>query len=107
MCIEEKTMTRKSSASSRPGELVRVSGDSIFKAPLSKRQKTVFKDFAAKQAAEDDFGIDYSDIPPLTDKQMSTAVRGWRHFRRPILLERGVLDKLTEIARPPSIRDSI
>jgi hypothetical protein len=95
---QEKEMTKKSSVSSQPGELVRVSGDSILKAPLSKQQKAVFKEFAAKQAAEDDSGIDYSDIPPLTDEQMATAVRGWRHFRRPILLERSVLDKLTEIA---------
>lgn len=91
-------MTRKSSASSQPGELVRVSADSIFKAPLNEEQKTVLEEFAAKQAADDDSGIDYSDIPPLTDEQMANAVRGWRHFRRPILLERNVLDTLTEIA---------
>ena len=91
-------MTRKSSASSQPGELVRVSADSIFTAPLSEQQKAVLKEFAAGQAAEDDSGIDYSDIAPLTDAQMTTAVRGWRHFRRPILLERSVLDALTEIA---------
>jgi hypothetical protein len=75
-----------------------VSADSIFKAPLSEQQKTMLRDFAAKQAAGDDSGIDYSEIPPLTGEQMTTAVRGWRHFRRPILLERDVLDKLTEIA---------
>jgi hypothetical protein len=75
-----------------------MSADSIFKAPLSEQQKAVLKDFGAKQAAEDDSGIDYSDIPRLTDEQMSNAVRGWRHFRRPILLERSVLDALTEIA---------
>jgi hypothetical protein len=103
MCIEGKIMTRKSSASSQPGELIRVSADSIFKAPLSKQQKAVLKDFTAKQAAEDDSGIDYSDIPALTDEQMATAVRGWRHFRRPILLERSVLDKLTEIAERKGI----
>jgi len=76
-------MTKKSSASGRRS---------------SKPQRAVLKEFAAKQAAEDDSGIDYSDIPPLTDQQMATAVRGWRHFRRPILLEPGVLDALTEIA---------
>ena len=91
-------MTKKSSGSSQPGELIRVSADSIFKAPLSEQQNTVLKEFAAKQASEDDSGIDYSDIPALTDEQMATAVRGWRHFRRPILLERSVLDTLTEIA---------
>ena len=91
-------MTKKSSGSSQPGELIRVSADSIFKAPLTDQQKTVLKEFAAEQASENDSGIDYSDIPALTDEQMATAVRGWRHFRRPILLERSVLDTLTEIA---------
>jgi hypothetical protein len=91
-------MTKRSSESSQPGEQIRVSADSIFKAPLSEEQKTVLKDFAAKQAAGDDSGIDYSDIPPLTDDQMATGVRGWRHFRRPVLLEQGVLETLTEIA---------
>jgi hypothetical protein len=76
-------VTRKLSASSEaePGELIRVSADSIFKAPLSEQQKAVLKEFAGKQATEDDFGIDYSDIPPLTDAQMATAIRGWRHLR--------------------------
>jgi uncharacterized protein (DUF4415 family) len=30
---------------------------------------------AARQAAGDDSGIDYSDIPPLTGKQLSRATR--------------------------------
>jgi hypothetical protein len=75
-----------------------MSADSIFKAPLSEEQKTVLKEFAAKQAAGDDSGIDYSDIPPLTDDQMANAVRGWHHFRRPVLLEPSVLEALTEVA---------
>jgi len=91
-------MTKRLSESSQPGEQIRVSADSIFKAPLSDEQKAVLKEFAAKQAAGDDSGIDYSDIPPLTDDQMVTAVRGWRHFRRPVLLEASVLETLTEIA---------
>ena len=91
-------MTKRSSESSQPGEPIRVSADSIFKAPLSEEQKTVLKEFAAKQAAGDDSGIDYSDIPPLTDDQLATAVRGWRHFRRPVLLEQSVLETLTEVA---------
>ena len=91
-------MTKRSSESSQPGKPIRVSADSIFKAPLSEDQKAVLQEFAAKQAADDDSGIDYSDIPPLTDDQMATAVRGWRHFRRPVLLDAGVLETRTEIA---------
>jgi uncharacterized protein len=97
-CIEEETMTKRSSESSQPGEQIRVSADSIFKRPLSGEQKTVLRELAAKQAAGDDSGIDYSDIPPLTDDQMATGVRGWRYFRRPVLLEQGVVETLTEIA---------
>ena len=91
-------MTKRSSESSQPGEPIRVSADSIFKAPLSEEEKAVFQELGAKQAAGDDSGIDYSDIPPLTDDQLATAVRGWRHFRRPVLLEQSVLQTLTEIA---------
>jgi uncharacterized protein (DUF4415 family) len=38
---------------------------------------------AARQAAGDDSGIDYSDIPPLTDKQLASMVR-LRDFRRKV-----------------------
>ncbi len=91
-------MTKKRSGSSQPEELVRVNADSILKAPLSEEQRAVLSQLSAKQAAGDDSDIDYSDIPPLTDEQFATAIRGWRHFRRPILLEQAVLNTLTEIA---------
>jgi len=55
-------MTRKkSSASSRPA---------IFSKPVSKAQKEVVSRIAKRQAAGDDSGIDYSDIPPLTNGQL-------------------------------------
>jgi uncharacterized protein (DUF4415 family) len=62
---------RKPSASSRPAKLISVSAESIFSKPLSKKQKAVLSGIAERQAAGDDSGIDYSDIPPLTNEQLA------------------------------------
>ncbi len=62
---------KKPSVSSRPGKLISVNAESIFSKPLSKKQKAVLSRIAKRQAAGDDSGIDYSDIPPLTDKQLA------------------------------------
>jgi hypothetical protein len=43
-----------------------VSAESIFGKPPSKKQKAVLS-----RTAGDDSGIDYSDIPRLTDKQLA------------------------------------
>src|SRR5271157_3731626 len=64
------TMAKKLSESSRPGRLVSVSAESIFSKPLSKRQEATLDRIAKRQQAGDDSGIDYSDIPPLTDEQL-------------------------------------
>ena len=48
-----------------------MSAESIFSRPLNKRQKTVLSRIVKRQAAGDDSGLDYSDIPPLTDKQLA------------------------------------
>ena len=62
---------KKPSASSRPAKLISVSAESTFSKPLSKKQKAVLSRIAKRQAAGDDSGIDYSDIPPLTDAQLA------------------------------------
>jgi len=64
-------MAKKSSASSRRGKLFSASAESIFSRPLNKRQKAVLARIANRQAAGQDSEIDYSDIPPLTDEQLS------------------------------------
>jgi len=64
-------MAKKPSASSRRGKLVSVSAESIFNQPPTRRQKAVLARIAAQQAAGDDSRIDYSDIPQLTDQQLS------------------------------------
>jgi uncharacterized protein (DUF4415 family) len=48
-----------------------VSAESIFNKPPGKQQKAVLARIAARQAAGDDSGIDYSDIPRLTDEQLA------------------------------------
>lgn len=64
-------MAKKSSVLSRRGKRVGVSAESIFNKPVSKAQKAVLDRKAERQAAGDDSGIDYSDIPPLTDEQLA------------------------------------
>lgn len=48
-----------------------MSAESIFSKPLDKRQKAVLARIAKRQAAGDDSGIDYSDVPALTDAQLA------------------------------------
>jgi uncharacterized protein (DUF4415 family) len=52
-----------------------VSAESIFNRELNKRQKAVLARIATRQAAGQDSDIDYSDIPPLTDEQLSQLRR--------------------------------
>jgi len=68
-------MAKRSSASSRRGRRISVSAESIFSKPLNKRQRAVLARIAKRQAARDDSGIDYSDIPPLTDEQLTSFRR--------------------------------
>jgi uncharacterized protein (DUF4415 family) len=48
-----------------------VSAESIFNKPVSRSQRAVLSRIAKRQAAGDDSGIDYSDIPPMTNEQLS------------------------------------
>ena len=81
-------MTKKKlSESSRPANLIGVNAESIFSRPANKAQKAVLSRIAKRQAAGDDSGIDYSDIPPLADEQLA-------QFRRaPKVLVAARIDK--------------
>ena len=61
----------QNSGSSRHAKRISVSAKSIFSKPPSKAQKAVLSRIAKRQAAGDDSGIDYSDIPALTDEQLA------------------------------------
>jgi len=80
-------MAKKSSASSRRGKLISASAESIFSKPLNKRQKALLARIARRQASEDDSGIDYSDIPALSDEQLA------RFRRAPKVLVAARLDR--------------
>ena len=75
----------------------------MFSGPLNKKQKAVLSRIAKRQSAGDDSGIDYSDIPPLTDEQLA-------QFRRtPKVLvaariDREVYDWLMQYGRGYSTR---
>ena len=66
---------KKQSVSSQPARPIRVSAESIWSKPLSKRQKAVIDGIAKTQARGDDAHIDYSDIPALSDKQLAQLKR--------------------------------
>ena len=48
-----------------------MSAESIVGKPVSKSQKSVLSRIAKTQAAGDESGIDYSQIPALTDDQLA------------------------------------
>ena len=73
-------MKRKSSESSPQGKPVSVSADYIFNKPLTTNQKAVLHKIKAKQDVDDDRGIDFSDIPELTDEQLASAKRPARRL---------------------------
>lgn len=66
---------RKTSASSRRAKRTSLSAESIFSRPVSKSQKSVLSRIAKRQAAGDESGIDYSEIPALTNEQLAQFKR--------------------------------
>ncbi|HEY3940453.1 MAG TPA: BrnA antitoxin family protein [Bryobacteraceae bacterium] len=52
-----------------------MSAESIYNKPLTEKQRETLERIAARQAAGDDSGINYSDIPELTAEQLATAIR--------------------------------
>ena len=64
-----------------------MSAESIFSKPLNKRQRALLARTAKRQAARDDSGIDYADIPPLREEQLA------RFRRAPKVLVAARLDR--------------
>lgn len=52
-----------------------MSAESILNKPLTKGQKATLSAIAQKQQSGDDSGIDYSDIPALTNQQLAQLRR--------------------------------
>jgi uncharacterized protein (DUF4415 family) len=76
-------MVKKLSASSRHGGLVRMTSEDIRNRKWTESEKEAVRRAAALQAAGDDSGIDYSDIPKLTKEQLARMVR-LRDVRRKV-----------------------
>jgi uncharacterized protein (DUF4415 family) len=68
-------MAKKQSVSSRPEKPTNASAGSTLSKPLSEKHRTLLARIAKRQAKNDDSGIDYSDIPELTDEQLAEFKR--------------------------------
>jgi uncharacterized protein (DUF4415 family) len=68
-------MAKKLSLSSQPEELTRMTSEDIRKRKRTEADKRAVRLGAAKQAAGDDSGIDYSGIPRLSKEQLARMVR--------------------------------
>jgi len=80
-------MAKKSSASSRPARRVSVSSADISKRKWTKRELATVRRIAEAQAGGDDSGINYSDIPHLTEEQLAGMFRlRDRHKKIPVSL---------------------
>ena len=72
---------REYSESSQPERLIRVSTDDIRRRKRTEEEELALERIAARQAAGDNSGIDYDDIPPSTEEQLASAMR-YSEFRR-------------------------
>ena len=70
---------------------------------MSKQQKTVLARIAARQAANDDSGIDYSDIPALTEAPLAEFRRAPKVLVA-TRLDRDVYDWLQQFGKGYSTR---
>lgn len=64
-------MAKKLSASSRLEKQISVSAESIWNKPLTERQNAALGCVGRRQKRAGVSQLDYSDIPALTDKQLS------------------------------------
>lgn len=68
-------MAKKSSASFRRGAPTRMSSEDIKNRQWTELDRQALRRASEAQARGDEVGIDYSDIPQLTDAQLSHLVR--------------------------------
>ena len=68
-------MAKRSSASSPRGKRKSVTSEDIRRRRWTKRELDAVRHIAARQAAGDDSGVNYDDIPRLTDEQLAKMVR--------------------------------
>lgn len=66
---------KKSSASSPHGKRRSVTSDDIRRRRWTKAELDAARRIAARQAVGDDLGINYEEIPRLTEEQLAKMVR--------------------------------
>src|ERR1700733_15349580 len=73
-------MAKKSSASSRREKPISMTSKDIENRQWTEKERRSLRKIAKQQAAGDDSGIDYSDIPRMTAQELASMVRA-RNFR--------------------------
>ena len=76
-------MVKKSSVSSPRAERRSMKSEDIANRHWSEKELAVLRRAAKKQAAGDDSGIDFADVPRLTGKQLANMVQ-LREVRRKV-----------------------
>ena len=76
-------MAKKSSASSRPAGLKSMKSEDIRNRRWTEKERRTLRRIAKQQAAGDDSGINFDDIPRLTEEQLASMVR-LRDVRRKV-----------------------
>lgn len=73
--MRQSPVMKKSSANSQHAKLTRMTTEDIRNRKWTEAEKEAVRRGAAAQAAGDDSGVDYSDIPRLTAEQLAGMVR--------------------------------
>jgi uncharacterized protein (DUF4415 family) len=68
-------MAKKSSASSQPARLKSMKSEDIGNRKWTERERRALRRIAGRQSAGDDSGINFEDIPRLSDEQLARMVR--------------------------------
>ena len=68
-------MAKKSSASSRPAGLKSMRSEDIRNRRWTEKERQALRRASKLQTAGDDSGINFEDIPRLTDKQLASMTR--------------------------------
>lgn len=68
-------MAKKSSASSQPAELKRMSSEDIGNRQRTDQEKRAIRLVSRNQTLKNDSKLDFSDIPQLTKRQLASMIR--------------------------------
>ena len=68
-------MGKKSFASSQPAELKSMSSEDIKTRQWTEKERQALRDASERQTSSDESSLDFSEIPRLTEKQLSALVK--------------------------------